>query len=122
MRLTWWQLAILVAVAAGFQVLLYGVAENGRRGLVLAEQDVRRAQIQLSRVMNIYQLVMDAESGHRGFLITGDAAYLEEAAAGLCQLHERPVSSGRTGELRTGDIERHTPGVLALLPGADEAV
>jgi signal transduction histidine kinase len=91
MRLTWRQLAIFVAVAAGFQLLLYGVSENGRRGLISAEADVRRAQLQLSRVVEIHHLLMNAESGHRGYLITGDVSYLEP-------LHE---AEARIGPLAT---------------------
>ncbi len=77
MRFKWWQLAIVVAVSIGFVVLLYVVAEFGRLRLVAAEQDVRRAQVQLARVVDLYQLLMNAESGHRGYLHTGDPTYLE---------------------------------------------
>jgi len=77
MRYKWWQLAVVVAVSIGFVVLLYVVAEFGRLRLVTAEDDVRRAQAQLARVVDLYQLLMNAESGHRGYLLTGDTAYLE---------------------------------------------
>ena len=77
MRFKWWQLAIVVAVSIGFVVLLYVVAEFGRLRLGAAEEDVRRAQVQLARVVDLYQLLMNAESGHRGYLLTGDPTYLE---------------------------------------------
>jgi signal transduction histidine kinase len=77
MRFKWWQLAIVVAVSIGFVVLLYVIAEFGRLRLVAAEEDVRRAQVQLARVVDLYQLLMNAESGHRGYLLTGDPTYLE---------------------------------------------
>lgn len=77
MRFKWWQLALVVAVSIGFVVLLYVVAEFGRLRLVAAEQDVRRAEVQLARVVDLYQLLMNAESGHRGYLLTGDPTYLE---------------------------------------------
>ncbi len=77
MRFKWWQLALVVSVSIGFVVLLYVVAEFGRLRLVAAEEDVRRAQSQLARVVDLYQLIMNAESGHRGFLLTGDTSYLE---------------------------------------------
>ena len=51
MRFKWWQLAIAVCVSIGFVVLLYVVAEVGRLRLVSAEEDVRRAQLQLTRVV-----------------------------------------------------------------------
>jgi signal transduction histidine kinase len=77
MRFKWWQLALVVAVSIGFVVLLYVIAEFGRLRLVAAEDDVRRAQVQLARVVDLYQLVMNAESGNRGYLLTGDTSYLE---------------------------------------------
>jgi CHASE3 domain sensor protein len=77
MRFKWWQLALVVSVTIGFVVLLYVVAEFGRLRLVAAEKDVRRAQAQLARVVDLYQLLMNAESGHRGYLLTGDPAFLE---------------------------------------------
>jgi signal transduction histidine kinase len=77
MRFKWWQLALVVSVSIGFVVMLYVVAEFGRLRLVAAEDDVRRAQAQLARVVDLYQLLMNAESGHRGYLLTGEATYLE---------------------------------------------
>ena len=77
MQFKWWQLAIVVAVSVGFLILLFFVAEFGRMRLVTAEEDVRRAQAQLARVVDLYALLMNAESGHRGYLLTGDATYLE---------------------------------------------
>jgi len=77
MRFKWWQLALVVSVSIGFVMLLYVVAEFGRLRLVAAEEDVRRAQAQLARVVDLYQLIMNAESGHRGYLLSGDPVYLE---------------------------------------------
>jgi len=77
MRFKWWQLALVVSVSIGFVVMLYVVSEFGRLRLVTAEDDVRRAQAQLARVVDLYQLLMNAESGHRGYLLTADPAYLE---------------------------------------------
>ena len=77
MRFKWWQLALVVAVFVGFVVLLYVVAEFGRLRLGTAADDVRRAQAQWTRVADVYQLLMNAQSGHRDYLLTGDPAYLE---------------------------------------------
>jgi signal transduction histidine kinase len=77
MRFKWWQLALVMSVSIGFVVMLYVVAEFGRLRLVAAEDDVRRAQAQLARVVDLYQLLMNAESGHRAYLLTGDPTHLE---------------------------------------------
>ena len=71
-----WQLAIIVALSAGFIAALYTVAEFGRARLVEAAADVQRAHEQWIRVVDLQQVVMDAQSGHRGFLLTGNPRYL----------------------------------------------
>lgn len=88
MRFKWWQLAIVAGVSVGFVVLLYVVAEFGRLRLVKAEDDVRRAQVQLARVVDLYQLLMNAESGHQGYLLTGDSTYLEPVHRAEGQIDE----------------------------------
>jgi signal transduction histidine kinase len=99
MRFKWWQLALVVAVSIGFVVLLFVIAEFGRLRLVAAEEDVRRAQLQLARVVDLYQLVMNAESGHRGYLLTGDTSYLEpfHRAEGQVQALGRELAESYKG-------------------------
>ncbi len=79
MRLKWWQFAVVMTVSIGFLVVLFVVAEFGRLRLVAAAADVRRAKTQLTRVVDLYQILMNAESGHRGYLLTGDPRHLEPA-------------------------------------------
>jgi signal transduction histidine kinase len=100
MRFKWWQLALVVAVSIGFVVLLYVIAEFGRMRLVAAEEDVRRAQLQLARVVDVYQLLMNAESGHRGYLLTGDSTYLEpfHRAEGQIQTLSRELAETYRGK------------------------
>ncbi len=74
LRFKWWQLAIIVALAVGFVAALFTVAEFGRARLAEAAADVQRAHDQWIRVVDLQQALMDAESGHRGFLLTGDPA------------------------------------------------
>ena len=82
-RLKRWQLAIIVALSVGFIVALYTVAEFGRAKLSQAAADVQRAHEQWIRVVELEQMVMDAESGHRGFLLTGDARHLAPLTAAV---------------------------------------
>jgi signal transduction histidine kinase len=99
MRFKWWQLAIVVVVSVGFLVLLFFVAEFGRMRLVTAEQDVRRAQAQLARVVDLYALLMNAESGYWGYLLTGDPSYLEplHRADGRVQLLGKELADSYRG-------------------------
>ena len=103
MRFKWWQLAIVVAVAVGFVIALFLVAEFGRMRLVTAEQDVRRAQVQLARVVDLYALLMNAESGHRGYQLTGDPTYLEplHRADGKVQLLSDDLAATYRGKDET---------------------
>jgi signal transduction histidine kinase len=77
MHSRWWQVATVVVVSVGFVVLLFVGAEFGRMRLVSAEEDVRRAHAQLARVVDLYQLLMNAESGVYEYLLTGDPGHLE---------------------------------------------
>ena len=79
-RFQGWQLAIVVALSTGFILALYTVAEFGRARLVQAAADVQRAHEQWIRVVDLQQAVMDAESGHRGFLLTGNPQHLAPLA------------------------------------------
>ena len=75
-RFQGWQLAIIVALSTAFIFALYTVAEFGRARLSQAAAEVQRAHEQWIRVVDLQQVVMDAESGHRGFLLTGNPRHL----------------------------------------------
>lgn len=77
MRFKWWQLTVIVAVSVGSLIALFAVGEFGRVRLADAAADVRRAHEQWLLVVDLQQVLMDAESGHRGFLLTGDPRHLE---------------------------------------------
>jgi protein-histidine pros-kinase len=76
-----WQLAIIVALAVGFLAALYTVAEFGRARLSVAAADVQRAHEQWIRVVDLQQVLTDAQTGHREFLLTGDSRHLAPLAA-----------------------------------------
>jgi len=117
MRFKWWQLALVVSVSIGFVVLLYVVAEFGRLRLVNAEDDVRRAQTQLARVVDLYQLLINAESGQRGYLLTGNPSYLEPVhrAEGQIDVLSRQLEETYQGtDERVGAAIRQIGGVARL--------
>ncbi|HEX7374485.1 MAG TPA: CHASE3 domain-containing protein, partial [Steroidobacteraceae bacterium] len=76
-RIRWLQFSIMVVVAMGFVIVLFAVAEIGRMRLVEAATDVRRAQLQWNRIVDLQMLLMNAESAHRGYLLTGDPRFLD---------------------------------------------
>ena len=64
------------------------------------DADVRRAQVQLARVVDLYVLLMNAESGYWGYLLTGDPRYLEplHRADGRIQLLGNELAATYRGE------------------------
>lgn len=109
MRFKWWQFAIVMTVATGFLIVLYTVAEFGRLRLVAATADVHRAETQLTRVVDLYQVLMNAESGHRGYLLTGDPRYLGpvlHAEDRIDTLTRQLMSTYRGQDARVGEALR----------------
>jgi signal transduction histidine kinase len=77
MFISWKRLVLAVAVVVGFLAYLYFVADFGRSRLADAGTQVRQSQARRILIGDLQQLLSDAESGHRGFLLTGDPRYLE---------------------------------------------
>jgi len=77
MFISWKRLVLAVAVVVGFLAYLYLVADFGRSRLADAGTQVRQSQARRILIGDLQQLLGDAESGHRGYLLTGDERYLE---------------------------------------------
>ena len=117
-RFTWWQLATVVAASIGSLVALFTVAEFGRVRLTNAAADVRRAHEQWLRVVDLQQTLMDAEAGHRAYLLTGDERHLaplvsaperiDTLADGLAAAHQGrdPRVAGAIQRMRSVADER----------------
>ena len=86
LRKIWWPVAIVVAISAGFVLMLFTVAEFGRERLEGAAADARRAQVQWMRVVDLQLALLNAESAHRGYLLTGDPEYLEPLQSAATQI------------------------------------
>lgn len=86
LRKVWWPVAIVVAISTGFVLALFTVAEFGRERLELAAADARRAQVQWMRVVDLQLALLNAESAHRGYLLTGDTEYLEPLRSAAIQI------------------------------------
>ena len=77
LRWKWWPVAIFIAVSSGFVLALFAVAEIGRARVEVAGVDARRARVQWTRVVDLQLALLNAESSHLGFLLTGEDDYLE---------------------------------------------
>jgi protein-histidine pros-kinase len=86
LRKTWWPVAIVITISTGFVLALFTVAEFGRERLAVAAADARRAQVQWMRVVDLQLALLNAESAHRGYLLTGDPEYLEPLQSAATQI------------------------------------
>ena len=96
MRVTAVVFGISAAVVAGSALLTYSA---GERVIRLRQEQEKRRQA-LSVLDEIFSTVQDAETGQRGFIITGDENYLEPftaAQARLPQVMQRLRQLGDTG-------------------------
>ena len=101
-------------VAAGFAlsfallVAVGVVAYRGATSLARTSYLVNHAHLVLERTTEVLSLVKDAETGQRGFVITGDDAYLEPyqkavSALGGVEADLRALTSDNPGQQRSLD-------------------
>ncbi len=82
------QLGAAVAIAAAFLVYVYVVGEWNRHRLADAAEELRQSQARRALIGDIQRLLSDAESGHRGYLLTGDDRYLEPVSYASARVNE----------------------------------
>jgi signal transduction histidine kinase len=70
-------MAISLPLAILAAVLLVGINETGYVRSVAALNDITEAQQNTNQLSKLLQLMVDAETGQRGYLLTGDAGYLK---------------------------------------------
>jgi signal transduction histidine kinase len=115
-----WYIALPPLLLIGFLVGLFCLATAGQSRLNAANARVHESELRQESLSEFLALITDAESGERGYLLTGDSAYLQpyteakpkvEAAldrvqeaygsdVGNTELHELRVLTGKKlGEL-----------------------
>jgi signal transduction histidine kinase len=89
------KLAISLPIAVAATLALVAINEVGFRYSVEALQQVEHTQALRNSVTQLLQSMLDAETGHRGYLLTGDERYLEP--------YEQAISTVNTNldQLRT---------------------
>jgi signal transduction histidine kinase len=97
-----WYIAIPPVLLIGFLIGLFFLAAAGQTRLNAANERVHASQLRQQALIEFAALVTNAESAQRGYLLTGEAAYLQpygEAVAkigpALDHLHEAYGQSGR---------------------------
>jgi CHASE3 domain sensor protein len=97
---------LTVVVAAAFVSLLVAMADASR-----AKSSVRHSQDEINTAREVRNLLIDLETGQRGFVITGQQSFLEPWDAGrqalpatLARLHDMADDPGQNG--RAAQLER----------------
>ncbi|WNG53808.1 histidine kinase [Archangium gephyra] len=76
--------AILLPV--GLLLVLAGILLGTVNGLIQAQEKARHYQVAITRLEQVHQLFIDRETGVRGYLLTGEPAFLEPYRAAGQQL------------------------------------
>jgi signal transduction histidine kinase len=88
MRVADMRLGAAIAIAAAFLACLYWVGESNRARLADAAEELRQSQARRALIGDLQKLLSDAESGHRGYLLTGDERYLEPVTYASARVNE----------------------------------
>src|SRR5277367_1148068 len=118
-----WYIALPPILLIGFLIGLFFLAAAGQSRLNMANERMHRAQLREQALNEFAGHITDAESAQRGYLLTGEGAYLNPYAAAVTQVggaldrlhaayggddsssefHELRISTGKElGELEDG--------------------
>jgi len=98
--------AISIVLAVLAAAVLIGINETGYHRSSAALGDIASASAHRSTLNRVLQLVLDAETGSRGYLLTGDPRYLEPYDAAVAEIGQnldllRRTYSGSNEETNT---------------------
>jgi signal transduction histidine kinase len=83
---SWPKKAISIVLAVLAAAVLIGINETGHNRSSAALDDIARASTTRSTLNRVLQHVLDAETGSRGYLLTGDPRYLEPYDAAVAEI------------------------------------
>ena len=72
-----WYIAVPPLLLIGFLVGLFFLAAAGQSRLNAANERVHASQLRQQALSEFIALIDDAESGQRGYLLTGESSYLQ---------------------------------------------
>src|SRR5580704_14483421 len=72
-----WYIAVPPLLLIGFLIGLFFLAAAGQSRLNTANERVHASQLRQQALSEFIALVSDAESGQRGYLLTGESSYLQ---------------------------------------------
>src|ERR1700728_4304594 len=90
-----WYIALPPLLLIGFLIGLFFLAAAGQSRLNTADERVHDSQLRQQALSEFIALISDAESGQRGYLLTGESSYLQpyteavgKVEAALDRVHE----------------------------------
>src|SRR5687768_698780 len=81
--------AVSLVLAVLAACVLIGINEAGYNQSTAALDDIARDSRTRSALNRLLQLVLDAETGSRGYLLTGDPRYLEPYSAAVADIGQQ---------------------------------
>src|ERR1700722_20846093 len=81
-----WYIALPPILLVAFLVGLFFLAAAGQSRLNMANERLHRSQLREQALNEFAGLMTDAESAQRGYLLTGEAAYLNPYAAAVTKV------------------------------------
>src|ERR1700730_2976654 len=72
-----WYIALPPLLLIGFLIGLFFLGAAGQSSLNAANERVHASQLRQQALTEFIALILDAESGERGFLLTGESSYLQ---------------------------------------------
>src|SRR5688572_21576360 len=82
------KMAVNIACALIAVLMLIGISELSYIRSMEAMDEVAKAHIARSHVQRLLRDVLDAETGQRGYLLTGDTMYLEPYKAAIADISQ----------------------------------
>lgn len=113
MRSTSPKMAVNVACALIAVLTLIGISELSYDKSMKAMDEVAQAHLTRSHVQRLLRDVLDAETGQRGYLLTGDTMYLEPYKAAIADIGQtqdqlRELLAARKGQAATLALQGRT--------------
>src|ERR1700729_3531870 len=81
-----WYLALPPVLLIAFLIGLFFLASAGQARLNMTNERAHRSQLRQQALNEFAGLITDAESAQRGYLLTGEGAYLGPYAAAVTQV------------------------------------
>src|ERR1700682_4569438 len=81
-----WYIALPPLLLIGFLIGLFFLAAGGQSRLNAANERVHASQLRQQALSEFIALMIDAESGQRGYLLTGESSYLPPYTAAVAKV------------------------------------